>query len=335
MKLLVTGGAGFIGSNFIQYWLKHHPKDSVVNLDKLTYAGNVENLVEVAHNNNYRFVQGDICDPEVVNPLVYEADLVVHFAAESHVDRSITSPGEFIRTNVQGTQVLLQAAVEYTKRFHHVSTDEVFGSLPLHSSAKFNESTPYAPRSPYSASKAASDHIVRAYHETFGLPITISNCSNNYGPWHFPEKFIPLAITNILAGKPIPIYGQGVNVRDWLYVEDHCRAIETILLNGVIGETYCIGGNAEIDNLTLAKQLIHLMHSDESLLQFVTDRPGHDLRYAMDYGKLQRTLGWEPSVDLTTGLQRTIDWFVSHRDWVERCTSGAYQTYYQAQYGQR
>lgn len=335
MKLLVTGGAGFIGANFIHYWLQQHPADSVINLDKLTYAGNLENLAAVADLSSYRFVQGDICDPEIVNPLVYEVDCVVHFAAESHVDRSIVSPGEFIRTNVQGTQVLLQAAVEYNKRFHHISTDEVFGTLPLNSVAKFNEATRYSPRSPYSASKAASDHIVRAYHETYGLPVTISNCTNNYGPWHFPEKFIPLAITNIMAGRPVPIYGQGMNVRDWLYVEDHCRAIEAILLNGKIGETYCIGGNAEIDNLALAKLLIKLMGSSESLLQFVTDRPGHDLRYAMDYSKIQTQLGWQPSVDLTTGLKKTIDWFMDHRDWVEHCTSGAYQDYYQAQYGQR
>lgn len=334
MKLLVTGGAGFIGSNFIQYWLQHHPDDSIVNLDALTYAGNLSNLAAVESNPNYRFVKGDICDPTVVNPLVYECDLVVHFAAESHVDRSIMEPSTFVRTNVVGTQVLLQAAVEYERRFHHVSTDEVFGSLPLHSTAKFNEQTPYQPSSPYSASKAASDHLVRAYQITYNLPVTISNCTNNYGPWHFPEKFIPLAIANVLVGKPIPIYGQGVNVRDWLYVEDHCRALEAILLHGQIGETYCIGGGAECDNLALAKKIIRCLGATENLLSFVTDRPGHDLRYAMDYSKLERELHWRPQVSLDEGLQLTVDWFMNHRAWVEQCTSGAYQHYYAQQYGQ-
>lgn len=319
MKLLVTGGAGFIGSNFIHYWLKQHPTDSIVNLDLLTYAGNLANLAAVQDSPNYHFVQGNICDPTVVNPLVYECDVVVHFAAESHVDRSIAEPGIFLKTNVLGTQVLLQAALEYSKRFHHISTDEVFGTLPLHSTTKFNEDTPYQPRSPYAASKAASDHIVRAYHETYGLPVTISNCTNNYGPWHFPEKFIPLAITNLMVGKPIPVYGNGVNVRDWLYVEDHCRAIELILLQGKIGETYCIGGNAELDNIALAKQLVQLMDMSEEMITFVQDRPGHDLRYAMDYSKIERELGWRPSVDIAAGLRRTIDWFQTHRDWVEQC----------------
>ncbi len=319
MKLLVTGGAGFIGSNFIHYWLKQHPTDSIVNLDLLTYAGNLANLAAVQDSPNYHFVQGDICDPIVVNPLVYECDVVVHFAAESHVDRSIAEPGIFLKTNVLGTQVLLQAALEYSKRFHHISTDEVFGTLPLHSTTKFNEDTPYQPRSPYAASKAASDHIVRAYHETYDLPVTISNCTNNYGPWHFPEKFIPLAITNLMAGKPIPVYGSGVNVRDWLYVEDHCRAIELILLQGKIGETYCIGGKAELDNLALAKPLVQVMVMYDEMITFVQDRPGHDLRYGMDYSKIERELGWQPSVGINTGLRRTIDWFQDHRDWVEQC----------------
>lgn len=319
MKLLVTGGAGFIGSNFIHYWLAQHPQDVVVNLDALTYAGHLSNLVDLVDNAQYRFVQGNICDPSVVNPLVYECDAVVHFAAESHVDRSIAEPGIFLQTNVIGTQVLLQAAVEYNKRFHHISTDEVFGTLPLHSTLKFSEQTPYNPRSPYSASKAASDHIVRAYYETYDLPVTISNCTNNYGPWHFPEKFIPLAITNLQVGKPIPIYGQGENVRDWLYVEDHCRAIELILLKGKIGETYCVGGNTELDNLTLARRLVQLMGQSEQMITFVTDRPGHDLRYAMDYSKIQRDLGWEPTVGIDEGLGKTIAWFNEHRSWVEEC----------------
>lgn len=315
MKLLVTGGAGFIGSNFIRHWFAQHPDDSIVNLDVLTYAGNTANLAELSAQPNYRFVQGDICDAGVVNSLVYECDVIVHFAAESHVDRSIAEPAPFIRTNVVGTGVLLQAAREYGKRFHHISTDEVFGTLPLGTTDKFNEASPYQPHSPYSASKAASDHLVRAFHDTYDLPVTISNCTNNYGPWHYPEKFIPLAITNLLAGQPIPVYGTGVNVRDWLYVEDHCRAIELILLHGKIGETYCIGGNAECDNLGLAKQLIELMGMSEAMITFVTDRPGHDLRYAMDYSKIERELGWQPTVSLRDGLKRTIAWFQDHRSW--------------------
>lgn len=332
MKLLITGGAGFIGSNFIHYWLRQHPDDAIVNLDALTYAGNLSNLAAVEHNPQYQFVKGDICDPVVVNPLVENCDVVVHFAAESHVDRSIMQSGIFVRTNVVGTQVLLQAATEYQRRFHHISTDEVFGSLPLNGTEKFNEQTPYAPSSPYSASKAASDHLVRAYYTTYHLPVTISNCTNNYGSWHFPEKFIPLAICNVLAGKPIPIYGQGVNVRDWLYVEDHCRAIEAILLHGRIGETYCIGGGAECDNLTLAKKILALMGAPESTITFVTDRPGHDLRYAMDYTKINTALGWAPAVTLADGLRQTVAWFTDHRAWVEECTAGAYQRYYQQQY---
>ncbi|MFA6475514.1 MAG: dTDP-glucose 4,6-dehydratase [Patescibacteria group bacterium] len=317
MKLLVTGGAGFIGSNFILYWLNKYPADQVVNLDKLTYAGNLENLASISEQPNYKFVKGDICDSKIVNTLVQTCDVIVHFAAESHVDRSITSPGEFIQTNVVGTQMLLQAALEYKKRFHHVSTDEVFGTLPLSSSAKFNELSPYNPHSPYSASKAASDHLVRAYHDTYGLPITITNCTNNYGPWHFPEKFIPLAITNLMFNKPVPVYGQGLNVRDWLYVEDHCRAIDLVLKKGVIGETYCVGGNSEIDNLSLVKLILKLMDKPESAIKFVTDRLGHDLRYAMDYNKIERDLGWQPSVDLITGLKRTITWFENHRSWIK------------------
>lgn len=318
MKLLVTGGAGFIGSNFIHYWVKQHSEDSIINLDLLTYAGNLANLTDLESNPNYRFVKGDICDAKTVNPLVYECDVVVHFAAESHVDRSIVEPAPFIQTNVVGTQVLLQAAVEYQKRFHHISTDEVFGTLPLETADKFNEHSPYQPHSPYSASKAAADHLVRAFHDTYDLPITISNCTNNYGPWHYPEKFIPLAITNLLQGKPIPVYGSGVNVRDWLYVEDHCRAIELILLNGKIGETYCVGGKAECDNLGLAKLLVELMGMSDRMITFVQDRPGHDLRYAMDYSKIQRDLGWEPTVSLREGVQRTIQWFKDHRTWYER-----------------
>lgn len=333
MKLLVTGGAGFIGSNFIQYWIKTHPSDSIVNLDKLTYAGNLENLASVENNPNYNFVKGDIADPEVVNPLVYEADIVVHFAAESHVDRSIIEPSVFVTTNVIGTQVLLQACVEYQKRFHHVSTDEVFGSLSLDGDEKFTENTPYNPRSPYSASKAASDHLVRAYHETYDLPVTISNCTNNYGPWHFPEKMIPLFITRLLAGKKVPVYGKGINVRDWLYVEDHCIAIDKIITDGKIGETYCIGGNEERANIDVVKVLLKSLDRDESYIEYVKDRPGHDLRYAMDYSKIKNELGWEPSVTFEEGIARTIEWFKQHREWADNCTSGAYQKYYKEQYG--
>ncbi len=335
MKLLVTGGAGFIGSNFIHYWLREHPEDSVVNLDKLTYAGNLENLTEVEKNPNYQFVRGDICDPEVVNPLVHEADIVVHFAAESHVDRSIMEPGVFVQTNAVGTQVLLNAALEYKTRFHHVSTDEVYGSLKLGSDTKFDENTRYDPHSPYSASKAASDHLVRAYHDTYGLPVTLSNCTNNYGPWHFPEKMIPLFITHLLEGEKVPVYGEGINVRDWLYVEDHCRAIDRIITDGKIGETYCIGGGAEKNNMEVTKLLLKLLGRDESFIEFVKDRPGHDLRYAMDYSKITKELGWKPSVTFEEGIQKTIDWFKEHREWAKRCTSGDYQKYYEQQYEQR
>lgn len=333
MKLLVTGGAGFIGSNFIHYWLNTYPEDSIINLDKLTYAGNLENLQAIENNSNYRFIQGDICDIEIVKPLVYECDIIVHFAAESHVDRSILKPAEFVYTNITGTEVLLQAALEYHRRFHHVSTDEVFGSLPLDPAIKFSEATPYSPRSPYAASKAASDHLVRSYYHTYDLPITISNCSNNYGPWHFPEKMIPLFITNLLADQPVPLYGKGINIRDWLYVEDHCRAIDAIIHNGKIGETYCIGGGEEHTNFEIAQHLVRLLDRDDSYIEFVTDRPGHDLRYAMDYSKIKTELNWQPQVTFEEGIQRTIAWFKEHREWLDRCTSGAYQAYYQQQYG--
>lgn len=332
MKLLVTGGAGFIGSNFIHYWLNTYPNDSIINLDKLTYAGNLENLASIENNPNYTFVKGDITNPETVNPLVYEADIVVHFAAESHVDRSIMEPSVFVTTNVVGTQVLLQACVEYQKRFHHVSTDEVFGSLSLDKTEKFTERTPYNPRSPYSATKAASDHLVRAYHETYDLPVTISNCTNNYGPWHFPEKMIPLFIMRLLAGKTVPVYGQGINVRDWLYVEDHCSAIDRIITDGTIGETYCIGGGEERANIDVVKTLLRLLDRDESSIEYVKDRPGHDLRYAMDYTKIHDELGWKPSVTFEEGIARTIEWFKTHREWADNCTSGAYQEYYATQY---
>lgn len=327
MKLLITGGAGFIGSNFILWWMANHPDDSVINLDKLTYAGNLENLVSVEKNPHYTFIHGDICDPDTVQSTMDGVDVVVHFAAESHVDRSIHDPAPFITTNVVGTQVLLDAALKAkVKRFHHVSTDEVFGSLDLNDPGKFNERTPYDPRSPYSASKAGSDHLVRAYYHTFGLPITITNCSNNFGPFQFPEKFIPLAITNILEGKKVPVYGDGKNVRDWLYVEDHCRAVEAVLVKGKVGETYCVGGlTKDISNLEVAQMILAKMGKDASFIEFVKDRPGHDRRYAIDWSKIQRELGWKPQHDFEERLTKTIEWYKTHRSWWKRVKSGAYQ----------
>lgn len=336
MKILVTGGAGFIGSNFILYWLKKYPQDKIINLDKLTYAGNLENLRTVEKNANYQFVKGDITDKALVNKLMKQVDTVVHFAAESHVDRSILDPAPFIKTNIEGTYVLLEAALENkVKRFHHISTDEVFGALPLNSQEKFNEKSPYAPRSPYSASKAASDHLVRAYHITYQLPITISNCSNNFGPYQFPEKLIPLAITNLIEGKKVPIYGDGLYVRDWLYVEDHCRAIDLILHKGKIGETYFIGGlTDDISNLEVIKKIIKLMGKDESMIEFVKDRPGHDRRYAIDWSKIKNELGWQPQYDFDTALKMTIDWYIKNQDWWKRIKNGSYLQYYKLQYQQ-
>lgn len=317
MKLLVTGGAGFIGSNFILYWLKNHSEDEVVNFDKLTYAGNLENLKEIEDNPRYRFVQGDICDPGAVSDVMQGVDLVVHFAAESHVDRSILEAAPFVMTNVVGTQVLLDGALKANvKRFHHVSTDEVFGSLELNDSRKFNETFAYNPRSPYSASKAGSDHLVRAYHHTFGLPITITNCSNNYGPFQFPEKLIPLAITNILEGKKIPVYGDGLYVRDWLYVEDHCRAVDIVLQKGRSGETYCVGGlTDDLNNLKIIKKIIKVMGKDESIIEFVKDRLGHDRRYAVDWKKIHSEFGWQPEHDFDAWLGATVEWYKSHESW--------------------
>lgn len=334
MRLLVTGGAGFIGSNFILYWLAQHPNDSIVNFDLLTYAGNLENLAQVQDHPGYSFVQGDVRDPQTVRQAMAGVDAVVHFAAETHVDRSITDPGAFVTTNVVGTQVLLDAARELKiSRFHHISTDEVFGSLELGSQEKFSETTPYDPHSPYSASKAGSDHLVRSYHDTYGLPITISNCANNYGPYHFPEKLIPLAITNLLEGKKVPVYGDGLNVRDWLFVTDHCRAIEAILLKGKIGETYCVGGLwQDVSNLDLIRMLLKVMGKDESSIEFVADRPGHDRRYAIDFTKIQNELGWEPSVTLEEGLQQTVTWYRENEQWWKRVKSGSYAQYYQEQY---
>jgi len=335
MKVLVTGGAGFIGSNFILYWLEKHPQDEVRNFDKLTYAGNLENLKAVEKNPQYSFFHGDICDPESAAKALHGVDVVVHFAAESHVDRSILEPAAFVETNVVGTQVLLDAALKAgVKRFHHVSTDEVFGALRLDASEKFTEATVYNPRSPYAATKAGSDHLVRAYATTYGLPITITNCSNNYGPFQFPEKFIPLAITNLLEGKRVPVYGDGLYVRDWLYVEDHCRAIELVLQKGVIGETYCVGGIAEdVDNLSVIKKILILLGKDESMIEFVKDRPGHDRRYAVDFRKISTELGWKPQHSFDEWLLRTVAWYKENSDWWKRVKSGAYQEYYKKQYG--
>jgi len=335
MKLLVTGGAGFIGANFIHYWLKHHPQDKIVNLDKLTYAGNLENLKPIEKNPHYSFIKADICDSKSVNQAIRGVDVVVHFAAESHVDRSIMGPAVFVMTNVVGTQVLLDAALKHKlKRFLHISTDEVFGSLKLNSQEKFNETTAFQPNSPYSASKAGSDHLVRAYHQTYGLNTTITNTSNNYGPYQFPEKLIPLAITNLLEGKKVPVYGDGLNVRDWLYVDDHCRAIDLVFQKGQPGQTYCIGGLTEdISNLDLIKKIIKFMNKDESAIEFVKDRPGHDRRYAVDWSKAKTELGYQPQHNLDTYLKKTIDWYVANPDWWQRVKAGDYQQYYQQWYG--
>jgi dTDP-glucose 4,6-dehydratase len=335
MKLLITGGAGFIGSNFILYWIKNHPEDTVVNFDKLTYAGNLENLKEVENNPNYVFVEGDICDSEAVNKAMQGVDYVVHFAAETHVDRSISGPAVFVMTNVVGTQVLLDAALKNNiKRFHHVSTDEVFGSLELEDTSKFSETTSYNPRSPYSASKAGSDHLVRAYFTTYGLPITITNCSNNFGSYMFPEKLIPLAITNILEDKKIPIYGDGLYVRDWLYVEDHARAIDAVLSRGKVGETYLVGGMTElIPNIEIAKKIVKLLGKDESYIEFVKDRPGHDRKYDVDWSRIKNELGWEPLHSFDEYLALTVQWYKDNKTWWEHIKSGEYKKYYEKQYG--
>jgi dTDP-glucose 4,6-dehydratase len=318
MKLFVTGGCGFIGTNFIRYWFREHPEDSIVNVDALTYAGNQENLHSLEQNGKYQFVHADICDKEKMLEAMNGADIVVHFAAETHNDRAITDPSIFVQTNVVGTQSLLEAArLNKVKRFHHISTDEVFGALPLDTSERFTEATPYNPRSPYSASKAAADHLVRAYFHTFGLPITITNCSNNMGPYQFPEKIIPLFITNLLEGKKVPLYGDGLYVRDWIFVEDHCRAIDVVLQKGAIGETYLIGANNEILNIVLAKKILALLGKDYSFIENVPDRPGHDRRYALDSTKLQ-TLGWKSMYTFDEALQRTVQWYKENVAWWEK-----------------
>lgn len=336
MKVLVTGGAGFIGSNFIHYILKKYPDYRIVNLDDLTYAGNLENLKDVEENPNYKFFKGDISDEKLISEILEKEkiDLIVNFAAESHVDRSVLGPDAFVQTNVVGTHNLLKCARRNNIRFHHVSTDEVYGSLGPDDPG-FNEKTPYDPRSPYSASKAASDHLVMAYFHTFGLPVTISNCSNNYGPFMFPEKMMPLFITNLLEDKKIPLYGDGMNVRDWLWVDDHCRAIDLIIHEGKLGETYCIGGDCEKSNKEITHKILELMGKGEEMIEYVKDRPGHDRRYAIDFSKIKNELGWQPSVDLEEGLEKMIQWYKSNEAWWRAIKSGDYQKYYEQNYTNR
>ncbi|MEM1173001.1 MAG: dTDP-glucose 4,6-dehydratase [Cyanobacteria bacterium P01_H01_bin.35] len=351
-RLLITGGAGFIGSNFTHYWCKTYPNHQVVVLDALTYAGNKETLADLQDRPNFRFVQGDICDRSLVDSLLQEEDIdtVAHFAAESHVDRSILGPAAFVQTNVVGTFTLLEAFRSHYQTlaknpdrrciFLHVSTDEVYGSLSPQDPA-FTETTPYAPNSPYSASKAGSDHLARAYYHTYSIPTIITNCSNNYGPHHFPEKLIPLMCINMLLGKQLPVYGDGQNIRDWLYVIDHCRALDTVIHKGQPGETYNVGGNNEVKNIDLVRMLCQIMNElandlpvqpCEKLITFVKDRPGHDRRYAIDATKIKTELGWQPSVTVEEGLRQTVKWFLNNRDWWEPLLSEEYQAYYKQVY---
>lgn len=327
-KLLVTGGAGFIGSNFIHYWLEKYPHDSIVNLDLLTYAGNQASLADIADNPNYLFIQGDIGNKNLITPLVQDADIIVHFAAESHVDRSILGPEAFVETNIKGTFTLLEAARVNNTRFHHISTDEVFGELELGSTEKFTEDTPYKPHSPYSASKASSDHLVRAYHDTYGLPITITNCSNNFGPYQYPEKFIPRMITNLIDNQPVKIYGDGKYVRDWLHVLDHCRAIDAVINSGKVGETYVVGGMMQdVSNVEVADMLLKHLDKGEDMKKFVKDRAGHDRRYAIDWSKIKKELDWEPQHSFEEWLQETVNWYKENESWWRPLKEEAEATY--------
>jgi len=335
-KILVTGGAGFIGSNFIRYMLESHPDYLIVNLDKLTYAGNLENLEEIEDSANYHFVKGDICDRSFVDSVIkrFAVDSIVNFAAESHVDRSILGPAIFIETNVSGTNVLLELTNEHSVgRFVQISTDEVYGSLGQ--SGKFVEDTPLRPNSPYAASKASADLLAMAYHHTYGTPVLITRCSNNYGPHQFPEKLIPLMIANALGNKSLPVYGDGQNVRDWLHVRDHCSAIDTVLHRGEIGRTYNIGGNNEWKNIDLVKILLKKLGKPENLIAFVKDRPGHDRRYAIDSSRIQEELDWKPAYTFERGLGETVEWYQSHEAWWKRIMSGEYQDYYKRMYEER
>lgn len=338
-NILVTGGAGFIGGNFIHYLLGNRPDCHITCLDALTYAGNLETLKSVLEDSRLRFVHGDITDREAIYHLFGEEnfDAVVNFAAESHVDRSIDTPEVFLKTNILGTQVLLDACNRFgTGRYHQVSTDEVYGDLPLdRPDLFFTEETPIHTSSPYSASKASADLLVTAYYRTYGTPVTISRCSNNYGPYHFPEKLIPLMILNALEDKPLPVYGDGKNVRDWLYVEDHCRAIELILENGRVGEVYNVGGHHEKQNIEVVKTILHALGKSEELIAFVKDRPGHDRRYAIDPSKIHRELGWLPQTSFEDGIQTTVEWYLQNRSWWEHIRSGDYRRYYEQQYGMK
>lgn len=333
--ILLTGGAGFIGSNFVRFVLERCPQYRIVNLDNLTYSGNLENLADIETDGRYHFVRGDICDRSVVDPLMKQCDTVVHMAAESHVDRSIVDSGPFVKTNVVGTQVLLDAArVAGIRRFVHVSTDEVYGSLPLdRPDLKFSETTPLCANSPYSASKASSDLLVRAYHETFGLDVCVTRCSNNFGPYQFPEKVIPLFVTNLIEGNQVPLYGDGLNVRDWLHVTDHCEAVLTVLERGSAGEVYNIGGDNERSNLELTRTILEIMGKGEDMIRPVTDRLGHDRRYAIDAGKIKSELGWTPTRSAwPQALEATVRWYIDHPHWVAQIKSGEYRRYYENHY---
>ena len=336
MNIIVTGGAGFIGANFVYYELEKHPEDRIICLDKLTYAGNLETLEEAMKNPNFRFVKGDIADKEFVEQLFEEEkpDIVVNFAAESHVDRSIEDPEIFLRTNILGTQVLMDACREYgIKRYHQVSTDEVYGDLPLdRPDLFFTEETPIHTSSPYSSSKAGADLLVLAYHRTFGLPVSITRCSNNYGPYHFPEKLIPLMISRALADESLPVYGKGENVRDWLYVKDHCAAIDLVMREGKVGEVYNVGGHNEKSNLEVVKIILDKLGKPESLITYVTDRPGHDMRYAIDPTKIHNELGWLPETKFEDGIEETIEWYLNNKEWWENILSGEYQKYFDKMY---